>query len=209
MAAIVGYQADLYMASGAGVTFTTEAVGNTGDNQAYRASVTAHRYWDDTSALTVEFSVNGGANWNPAVAGTYTVQYCGGVITFTTVDAARTVRASGKYLAISQIGQASSWEANPSANLLDVTTFGSNGWKTKLVSLKEASAKATRYYIDGAFLALLGGRFVLVLYTNFAAGSRLEGFAYLKTPAVKVSVDSTVDESLDFEIDGKLFYLAS
>ena len=209
MTALQGFKADLYMASGAGVTFTTEAVADTGDHQNYRQTGTpTHRYWDDTQTLTIEVSFNGGGSWATATPGTFTVQYVGGLVTFTTVDATRTVRATGKYLAISQIGLAHSWEASPSADVLDVTVFGDT-WKEKIVGLHDASAKASHYYIDGSFLSLLGSRFVLILYINQSVGTRLEGFALLKTPAAKVSVDSTVDEELEFEITGKLYYMAS
>jgi hypothetical protein len=209
MTALAGTSADLYIASGAGVTFTTEAVADTGDHQNYRQTGTpAHRYWDDTSSLTVEISTNGGGSWSTPSSSTYTVQYCGGLITFTTIDATRTVRATGKYLAISKVGLAHSWEASPSADIIDVSVFGDT-WHEKIVTLKDASAKASRYYVDGAFLSLLGARFVLVLYINFSVGSRLEGFAILKTPAAKVAVDGVVEEELEFEIAGQLFYLAS
>jgi hypothetical protein len=209
MTALAGTSADLYIASGAGVTFTTEAVADTGDHQNYRQTGTpAHRYWDDTSALTVEISTNGGGSWSTAKPTTYTVQYCGGLITFTTIDATRTARATGKYLTISKVGLAHQWEANPSAAIVDVTVFG-DAWHEKLVTLKDASAKASHYYVDAAFLNLLGARFVLVLYINFSVGSRMEGFAILKTPAAKVSVDGVVEEELEFEIAGQLFYLAS
>src|SRR6185437_12827034 len=106
MAALVGYQADLYMASGTSVTFTNEVMTDSGDHKTYTVATgnTAHRYWDDQSALTIQTSPDG-VTWTTQTTG-FTVRYCGGVVTFTTVDATREVRASGKYLPISQVGQA-------------------------------------------------------------------------------------------------------
>lgn len=209
MTALVGYNADLYMASGVGVTFTDEVMTDSGDHETYNVAVgnTAHRYWDDTSALTIETSPDG-VTWTAATAGTFTVRYCGGVVTFTTVDATRQVRASGKYLAISQIGQAYNWELSPTANIYDVSVFGT-GWKQKVSGLKDASAKASRYFLDGTFFNLLGSRFVIIFYVAFSAGTRFEAFAWLKSDPTKVGVDAVIDEELDFELDGPAYYLAS
>jgi hypothetical protein len=209
MAAIAGYLSDLYMASGAGVTFTTEAMTDSGDHTIYTAGTAAHRYWDDTSALTIEVSTDGGSTWGAPTAGTYSVQYVGGVVTFTTADPTRSVRASGKYLAISQIGQAYDWELTPTADVLDVTTFSSNGWKEKIVGLHDATGKASSYFLDGTFFGLLGQRLVIVFYPKFSTGERFEGFAFLKSDPMKMAVDAVISEELDFEIDGTLYYLAS
>jgi hypothetical protein len=208
MAVIAGYQADLYMASGASVSFTNEVMTDSGDHTTYNAGVVAHRYWDDTSALTVQISTDGGATWNAPSAGTYSIRYCGGIITFTTANAARSVRVTGKYLVISQVGQAHEWEVSPSVNILDVTIFG-DGWKDKTAGIHDATAKASHYFIDGTFFGMLGSRFVVVLYANFSGGTRFEAYAWLKTVPEKVGVDAVIDEELDFDIDGQMYYLAS
>ena len=211
MAALTGTLADLYMASGAGVTFTQEVMTDNGDHETYHVATanTAHRYWDDTSALTIEVSTDGGATWAAAAAGTYSVRYVGGVVTFTTVDSTREVRVSCKYLAISQVGQAYDWEVSPTVNILDVTTFSGGGWKQKTAGLHDATAKASRYYLDGTFFGLLGMRFVVIFYPHFSAGERYEAFAYLKSDPIKAGVDAVIDEELDWEIDGQLFFQAS
>lgn len=208
MAAIAGYQADLYMASGASVTFTQEVMADFGDHKTYNVATgnTAHRYWDDQSALTIQTSPDG-TTWTTVTTG-FTVRYVGGQVTFTTADATRQVRASGKYLAISQVGSAYDWELSPTANILDITTFG-NGWKQKISGMKDATAKASKYFIDGTFFNLLGSRFVIIFYVAFSAGTRFEAFAWLKTDPTKVGVDAVIDEELDLEIDGQLFYQAS
>jgi hypothetical protein len=208
MAALVGYQADLYMASGASVTFTNEVMTDSGDHKTYNVAVgnTAHRYWDDTQALTIQTSPDG-TTWTTVTTG-FTVRYVGGQVTFTTADATRQVRASGKYLAISQVGSAYDWELSPTANIMDITTFG-NAWKQKISGMKDATAKASKYFIDGTFAALLGSRFVVIFYINQVAGTRFEAFAWLKSRPTKVGVDAVIDEELDFEIDGQCYFQAS
>jgi hypothetical protein len=206
MAALAGYNADLYMASGTSVTMTNEVMTDSGDHQTYNAGTAAHRYWDDQSALTVQTSPDG-VTWTTVTVG-FTVRYCGGVITFTSAVAGRQVRVTGKYLPISQVGSAYDWEVSPSANIIDITTFG-NAWKQKMAGLHDATAKASKYFIDGTFFGLLASRFVIIFYTNFSAGTRFEAYAWLKSDPVKVGVDAIISTEIDFEIDGQLFFMAS
>jgi hypothetical protein len=207
MAAIAGYQADLYMASGAGVTFTEEAMTDSGDHTIYTPTTTAHRYWDDTATLLIEKSTDDGDNWSTVT--NYTVDYVGGVVTFASANGGTDlIRASGKYLAISQVGQAFNWELSPSADILDITTFGDD-WKVKRVGLHDATGKASQYYLDGTFFALLGSRFVMIFYPHFSAGERFEAYAYLKANSIKSAVADAIGEDLDWEVDGKVFYRAS
>lgn len=208
MTALAGWKADLYMASGAGVAMTNEVMTDSGDHQTYNAGTSAHRYWDDTSALTVQVSTDGGVTWSSPTAGTFSVRYCGGIVTFVSANAARSVRVTGKYLPISQVGQAFEWEASPAVNIMDTTIFGDD-WKDKTAGLHDASAKASRYFLDGTFFGLLGSRFVVILYSNFAGGTRFEAFAWLKSDPTKVAVDATVDEELNFDLDGQLYLMPS
>jgi hypothetical protein len=209
MAAIAGYQADLYMASGAGVTFTEEAMTDEGAHTVYHHGTAAHRYWDDTASLTIEISTDSGSNWDTVDPADITVDYVGGVVTFASANGGTDlVRASGKYLAISQVGQAFNWELSPSADILDITTFGDD-WKVKRVGLHDATGKASQYYLDGTFFALLGSRFVMIFYPHFSAGERFEAYAYLKANSIKSAVADAIGEDLDWEVDGKVFYRAS
>lgn len=208
MGILAGYLGDLYMAAGAPVAFTHEAMTDSGDHETYSITNDAKRYWDDSAAPTVEISLDSGSTWNAAGAGTYAVQYVGGVVTFTTVNASRSVRVSGNYLAASQVGNAYAWEVTPTRNIMDTTTFG-NEWKQKTSGLKDAQAKASAYYLDGTFQNMLGERFILVLYVDVANDIRFEAYALLKTPSIKVSVDGTVDEDLEFEVDGTLYSVLS
>lgn len=201
---LVGYLGRLYIAAGDPVAFSQEAMTDSGDHQEYAITNANKRYWDDGIAPTVEVSTDSGANWDTADPADYTVQYVGGVVTFGDVDADREVRVTGNYLVASNAGNAYSWELAPTANNMEATTFG-HEWRQKKAGLKDATAKASAYYLDGTFQNLLGARFILVLYVDYANDVRFEAYALLKTPSIKVSVDGTVDEDLEFEVDGELF----
>lgn len=207
-AALAGIEADLYVASGTSTSFTQVTMTDSGDDQTYTTTDTTKRYWDDTATTTIEISTDSGGTWSTPAADTYTIQYVGGVVTFTTSDNTREVRSSGKYFTIAQLGQAFDWELNATANIMDITSFGKT-FKVKMGGLLDATAKASRYYLDGTFFDLLGNRLVLILYPDFSAGTRFEGYAFIKSDPLKVSVDAVIAEDLELEIDGQLYYLAS
>src|ERR1041385_1567427 len=99
MAAIAGYKADLSIASGVGTTFSNEAT-STADLTTYQITDVTKRYWDLTTALTVQTSPDG-VTWTTVTNG-FQVGYAGGLIIFPAAQAVGTqVRVSGKYLAIS------------------------------------------------------------------------------------------------------------
>lgn len=112
-------------------------------------------------------------------------------------------------IGVNTVALMDNWELSPSANILDVSVFGGGGWKQKLSGLHDASAKASRYFLDGTFFGLLGSRFVVIFYVAQAAGARFEAFAWLKSDPTKVGVDAVIEEELDWEIDGTLYFQAS
>lgn len=103
------------------------------------------------------------------------------------------------------------WEANPTANILDKTSFG-DSWKTKNAGLKDWTAKAGGKFdftdTNGQmalYNAYLNGTPVtLNLYadgTHFWSGS-----AFVKTLPVKAAVDADIEIEFDFEGTGPLAY---
>lgn len=202
--AISGTLADLYMAGGSPLAFSAEAMTDSGDHIIYSITNAAKRYWDDATAPTIEISTDSGATWATASPNTYTVQYVGGLVTFGSSNSAREVRATGNYLAASQVGNAYNWEVTPTRKELPATVFGDT-WEETVMGLLSATAKASRYFIDGSFQELLASRFILILYPDFGADIRFEAYAWLTTTPLKVSVSSTVDEELTWKIDGTLY----
>lgn len=211
MTALSGDVGDMYVASLPSIALNNEACTDDGTHLNFAITNKTKRFLDRMVAVTVQVSADGGATW--AAPGTaYTIQYCGGVVVFTTALGAGTLvrLASANYLPVSQLGQTKEWKADLSLNVLDVSTFGS-GWNQKIGGLREGSGSASRYWLDGAMLAAVaaGNPLVFILYTNYAAGSRYEAYGWISKDSLDTAVDAAVTEVLSFDLDGQVFYYAS
>lgn len=206
MAALAGFRASVYITSTPSLAFTNEAFTDAGDHKTYTITNAAKRYWDNTQALTVQTAPDG-VTWTTVTTG-FTVNYCGGVVTFTNAVAGATpsVRVSGSYFPYSLFGDAKSVDLTTTLDILDVTTFSSGGWKQKLASLVTAQYKLSRWWVDHFFVNALTNktRLVISVYTGANANQRYDAFAYLKGDGIKFDVKSAHEESLDFEVDGQL-----
>lgn len=206
MTALAGTAADVYVAALPGVTFTNEATTLAGDNKTFTITNAAKRFWDKDTPVVVELDTGGGFN---VVTTGFTVQHVGGKIIFDTSQAGNTVRVDGKYLAVSQVTQAHKWSLDISAELLSVGAFG-DAWDDKIAGLKEASLSIERYAdLDALMFAEIeaGNPVVVVLYTDYANGRRYEGYARIKQVSPSAELSGTVDEALQLEITGELFYV--
>lgn len=197
-----GNKADFYVAALPGIAFTDEATADDGDGVSFRISNAAKRFWNRAVAVTVKV---GGS---PVSSG-YTVQHAGGVIVFDSAPGGA-VTVSGEYLAVSQLGGAHHWKADLGVDVKDSTTFGST-WRTKVATVKDGSGSVDRYWLDEAMLdeVAAGNPLVVVLYADYAAGSRYEAYAQLSTEQVKAAYDDLVGDDLQFEFDGEVFYRGS
>lgn len=205
MATKTGYSADLYITSTPSVAFTAEATTATTPLTVYAITNAAKRYWDRGVTVLVEFSTNGGSTWATQAAGTYTLNYVGGVVTFPSAQAAGTIiRVSGNYYPYAQLGGGKEWDLTVDGNLVDTTTFGSGGWKSFTPVIKGGTVKMSRWWLDSSMLANLANPLVAILYVNQAAGTRYDGFVRLKASSVKTAVAGVVDESLEFALDGAI-----
>jgi|SRR5579885_2138877 len=98
-----------------------------------------------------------------------------------------------------------SWEVNPSADMLDITSFGDD-WKTKIAGLKDWSAKVSGNFdytdTDGQVAlvtAFINGTTVtLKLYTDDT--HYVTGSAFVTSFPIKVGVSDK--ETVEFDLDG-------
>jgi hypothetical protein len=204
MATKVGYAADIYITSTPSVAFTQEATTADGGRLNYTITNTAKRYWDRGVSVLVENSTDAGATWHAAPP--YTLNYCGGIVTFATARAVGELcRVSGNYYPWAQLGNGKSWELSLANALVDTSVFGS-GWKTFTPVVLGGTVKMGRWWLDSSFLTNLANPLVAVLYVNQAAGTRYEGFVRLKVDSVKTAVAGVIDQTLEFELDGAINY---
>jgi hypothetical protein len=216
MAALPGYVANIFITATSSSSFTNLVLVDSGDHQTFQAANTeGKRYWDPTVALTVQTTINGGGAWNTVTS--YNVLYCGGRITLpSALTGTPGVRVSGSYLPVSFLGNAKSIELKVQGEIVDITSFQSPPvpWKEKLFTLADVDIALSKWWVDTVFFAYLSQRCVIVAYSNVSPSSltpnqRYEGFAYLKSEALKFVENNVDTEDLDFTTDGPFSYYQS
>lgn len=169
----------------------------------YQVTNTAYRYWDKSQAVTVK--VNG-----TIVTTGFTLEYLSGFVVFDTARASTdTVTVSGTAYAMEQDGGMFDWKLDLDSDMIDVTTFASNGWKEFIASLNGFSGSASAFWTNTDYADFLtnGEEVVLVLYTDDTANKdRYEGYAVLKQDTVDVQTKAVVKDTINFEGDGTLYY---
>src|SRR5260221_2956277 len=185
MTALVGYKGQVLVTSSPSVSASNLALTDAGDHATFNASTSAtQRYWDKTQAanFVVQTSTNGGTSWSIASATLYTIsRYVNGQVLFAPALAVGTTARMQTYyyFAYSVLVDAHSWELSLDASLIDVTTFNTAGWKTYLPVPKSANGKIDRFWIDGAFQAIMGNLMVIILYIDSTALNRYEMYGYI------------------------------
>lgn len=206
MGALAGYKASLYATTTPSVAFTNEAFTDAGDHKNYTISNSVKTFWDNATALTVQTSPDA-IVWTTVTVG-FTVNYCGGIITFASAvtGATPSCRVSGNYLPYSLVGDAKEVDVTVTLDILDSTSFNTTGWKTKTASLVGAEMKVNKWWIDLFYVTALATsrRMVLSAYSGANANQRIQGFGYIKDDSLKVAINALVEESLTFDIDGVL-----
>lgn len=185
---------------GTSTSFTDEATTKNGTYTTYKITNQAKRFWDDSAAVTVK---KNGAT----ITTGFTIDYAGGVINFNpALIVTDTVLVSGKYFNVVQCATFFNWKLDANADMKDVTTFASLGWKEQIALIKSWNGSCEGYWADATYLGLLGKRIILCLYVDSTNLQRYEGYLLLKKNGIDVAVDDVVKENIDFEGTGTLAY---
>lgn len=117
------------------------------------------------------------------------------------------VTVSGKYLTVVQHGGFFNWSADLELETSDITTFQNAGWKENLPTVKGFTASAESYWGDEEFYAGLGKEVVIALYTDATASKqRYEGFGIISSDSLETAVDDIVNETIEIQGTGPLYY---
>ena len=94
-----------------------------------------------------------------------------------------------------------------SSDTADVTTFESGGWKENLPIIKGFSASAESYWADERLSSRLGQEVIIALYLDTGTNKkRYEGYGLISGDSIELSADDVVNENIEFEGTGKLYY---
>lgn len=213
--AIAGYGGSVLVSSTPNVALTDEILTDSGDHKTFNissSSFATKRYWDDTATFVVETSTDGGSTWSTAAVGTYSIRYVTGqVVLNSALTGTPACRIhSGAYLPFSTFSSMKEWEATPTGDMLDATSFSDGGWKAYVPGLLGSEIKLTQFYTDLTFTNLITNRtkFIVSCLTGRNSTERFEAFGYLKGDDIKVAVNALEEESLTYSVTGQLYYFS-
>jgi hypothetical protein len=138
----------------------------------------------------------------------YTIEYAGGTVCFNEpLEPGNVVTVSGNSVSVTQSGGFFNWSLELTADTSDVTTFISNGWKENLPNIKSFTASAESYWCDASFLKNIGKEVIIALFVDTTSNlNRYEGYAVLSSDEIELAVDDIVNESIEFEGTGQIYY---
>lgn len=202
---LAGRNADVRITALTPTTSTGEAASLAGTGLYVSIDSSTRRHWDPDSTPVLYLN-------STAVSSTaYTVNYVQGRFEFGSTQSTGTYTADVQFLATSQVAGGREWTLNIEADMFEVSTFGSSGWKEYQPNLNGASVSIGKYWTDGTFLDYIvadNPRFVVEMVPLNASSTseRYEGFARVQSDQVSASVDAIVGETINLVVDGQLYY---
>lgn len=208
MPTLTGKHARIAITSAVATSSTNNPATLSTDGLTLSIDSTGKRHWpQDTTSLVV------------AVGGTpttddYTVNYVGGVVSFTTphsTAAAYTIDVES--LTASFVGNAKEWTVTSKMDLRDQTAFSTTTsdtvWRQYAVGLAGAEATIERFWgntTGPAFFDRLaaGTQTIVELWQDYATRSKLEGYAYVGGDGFTVPVDGDPEETINLTFNGPL-----
>lgn len=198
--AIAAYNSSFLVTAQPAISFTNEAMTDSGDRTTYTITNAAKRYLDILTAVVVQTSPDG-SSWSTAAASTYTLKYVGGKVTFTSQQPVGTqVRlSSGKYYAYSTLANAHSNEFSGKVQLENSTVYNSGGTQSFTPTLFEGNLKCDQWWANEARLNALMARDLLVVSFVLPSGNRYEGYCYTEETSLKGGTKGVLEEGLSFK----------
>lgn len=139
--AVAGFQTELKLSSGStafsGASTTVQA-GTSVPNSVFRIDDALKRMLDPSSPLTVK--VGGVA----AAAGSFSVDYLFGEVTFTTDQGASAVTVDGSALSLVSFAETTECDLSLTADMLEDTSFDSGGCKSRRLGPRDAAVTVTQ-----------------------------------------------------------------
>lgn len=204
MAAITGANGTLYRkTTAAAQSMTTEATTDLGSNR-YQITNGLKRYVDKTQTVSV---------YDNGVLQTsgYTFEYTGGIVEFDSPPT-EPVTISGYYWTIQEVAQFYEWSLDLGADLEDITSFDSSGWKQHTPVNKEATGTAAAYWLEDSWHLPYGDAdttlddIMPVLFNVDGVNDYYEGYFLVEGLTIDTPSDGVVKSSLSFKADGQVYY---
>lgn len=204
---LAGRDADVLITSLVPVASTGETLSYSTATREAKITAATHRHLDPDSTGIVLY-----ANSTAVSSTGYTINHVQGVfrLNSTTWSSTDDFTADVDYLPATSVAGGREWQLNVEADMFEISTFGSGGWKEFLPNLNGATVSIGRYWADSDFMDYLtnDARFVVELVPLAASSTteRYEGFARVASDNISASVDAIVGETINLVIDGQMFY---
>jgi len=199
MAVLAGSGGDIYIATGAGSTFTTEAT-TLVSGTTYQINDTSKRRWDPTATFIV---YDGGS---PVDAGLYYLIHATGKVKFISAPGGA-VTVSGKYLTVSAFAQAMEWTLNAGFSLQPSAVFGAT-WEANTATMGKGTATVKRFANqDGYFHTNVGNLFCLELH--IVSGAQKYACYGYADDSLDLSNTGLAQENVSFTLSGAVDYISS
>src|ERR1041385_3731876 len=184
---------------GTPTSFTDEAVTVLTTNKKYQITNAAKRVWSPTATITVKAA---GVAVDP-VPDPYAINRLTGVVTFTNTSARGTVTISGTYLPMATIVKSKSITYSHGNEVLDDTTFDSNGYDESIPGIRSITASLGRNWESAAsatFWSAIQNASVLVIqiFHDSGAAADLVFWCRPTKQSVSVATRQIIGEDLSF-----------
>jgi hypothetical protein len=215
MAAVAGYQANIYITTnGASTTLPgNEVLTDSGDHITYYDPNPARWYWDDGFAPVVQIdTVGDGAHYNTVSASTYTVQYVGGKIIFNSANTAITlvrISSGAKYWPYTTLALGRDWVHDGERQFLETTVFvgpGGSRAKTYIPTLSTSTFQCKLFWADGTYLSDITSGFRCIISGVTPTNNRYEAYAFVKSDKIHPVLAGGVEEDVAFQHTGFWYY---
>lgn len=203
---LAGRNADVKVTALTPTSSTDEAATIAGDALSVQIDNTTRRHWDPAGVVTVF------ANDSTVGVDPYVVNNVQGKVDFaTTQNSSATWTVDVEYLTVTSVAGGREWGLTVEADMFEVSTFGSSGWKQFQPNLNGAAVSIGRYWTDEVFFdyMVVDALFLVELIPDIVDGStsaRYEGFARVGSDQHTAAVDAIVGESINLVVDGQLYY---
>ena len=203
MAVLKGAAADIYWGTSASSTFTTEAMTDVGGaHTTFTITASAKRMWDPNQTTTIYKTGSPVTDYSE-------LRYCGGTVVWGASQGAVAMTATGKYFTVAQMTQCKGWTLSGFVEREDITALGSGAGHILTPTVLFGTVTVNEFYAGSGGLGLEvldSGTYpvaALVLYENYAAGTRWECYGQLDSTELGIEAGGIIPETLQFTILGK------
>ncbi len=183
---------------GTPTAFTDEATTATVANKTYQITNTAKQIWSPTATITVK---NGGVAVDPD-ADPYSINRLTGKVTFVATTA-RVITISGTYLPMTTIAKSKSITWEKGNEVLDDTTFDSNGYEENIPGIHSVNASLGKNW-ESTYSAVFwnaiinGSLLVIQIFHDSAAAADVAFWARPTKQTISAATRAVVGEDLTF-----------